>query len=141
MARLEQALSVGQIATFGFTTCDADDDPQEVLKQYLDFDQIPVQKEGKVIGVLERGRGEGATTAEAMRPLGTDMLVAAEEPLLRFIPCLLEEPFYRLVLNGQKLNGIVTRSDIVELSSRLGQMDQLVSAETETWSKEKRKDG
>lgn len=39
MARLEQALSVGQIATFGFTTCDADDDPQEVLKQHPDFDQ------------------------------------------------------------------------------------------------------
>lgn len=47
------------------------------------------------------------------------MLVAAEEPLLRFIPCLLEEPFYRLVLNGQELNGIVTRSDLLKLPVRL----------------------
>ncbi len=74
MARLEQALSVGQIATFDITTCDAGADPQEVLEQYPNFDQIPVWKDGAVIGVLERGQGVGPTAAEAMRPLAVDML-------------------------------------------------------------------
>jgi len=119
MTRLEEALSVGQIATFNFITCDADSDPQTALDQYPDFDQIPVQKEGKVVGVLERGKLQQPTAAETMRPLVVDMLVAAEEPLSRFIPCLLEQPYYRLVLNGQELNGIVTRSDLLKLPVRL----------------------
>lgn len=119
MNRLEQALSVGQIATFHFIACDATDDPQDVLDRYPDFDQIPIQREGKVIGVLEREKGEGNTAAEAMRPLDVDMLVAAEEPIARFIPCLLEAPYYRLVLTGHELTGIVTRSDLLKLPVRL----------------------
>lgn len=120
MVHLEQTLSVEHIATFGFSTCNFRENPRQVLDQYADFDQIPVKRDGKIVGVLERnGQNDEMSMAQVMKPLDVSMLVAAEEPISRFIDCLLEKPYYRLVLDGQHLNGVVTRSDLLKLPVRL----------------------
>jgi hypothetical protein len=54
-----------------------------------------------------------------MRNLDDGILVAANEPLLDFMPLMADIPFYRLVLTGSRINGIVTRSDLLKLPVRL----------------------
>lgn len=54
-----------------------------------------------------------------MRQLDDSLLVTADEPLNDFLPTLVKPPFYKLVLEGSKITGIVTRSDMLKLPVRL----------------------
>jgi CBS domain-containing protein len=121
MKGLETGLKVGDIATYGFVSCDVDDDAAEVMKrsELLLFDCIPVRDGEHVVGVLERnGEIVSATARTRMRRLDDGLLVSADEPRKAFIPLLTETP-HRLVVRGTHIEGIVTSSDIHKLPVRL----------------------
>jgi predicted transcriptional regulator len=110
---LAQGLHVRHIATFQLITCTNDDNAVDVFAHYPEFDQIPVKHDGHIIGVFERdGSGQ-------LRPLDDGILVAAEQPLENFLPLMAKPPFYRLVLDGARVNGVVTRSDLLKLPVRV----------------------
>jgi predicted transcriptional regulator len=118
---LVQGIKVSHIATNDLDCCGPDDYVHEVLDCYPDFDQIPVKDNGFVIGVLERveERFEKEKVIHHMRRINDEILVAEELPLSKFIPLMKIAPFYRLVLIGNKINGVVTRSDLLKLPVRL----------------------
>ena len=84
------------------------------------FDQIPVKENKKIVGLLKRGDypAEKATqkASQLMRPLG-DVLVSADTPLLDFI--IQVNPLDRLVVHGAQIYGLVTKSDLLKLPTRL----------------------
>jgi hypothetical protein len=121
MKGLETGLKVGDIATYGFRACDADDDAAGVLAQVelLPYDCIPVKDGDRVVGVLERnGAVAPGLAREVMRRLDDGLLVSSDEPLKGFIPLLVESP-HRLVVRGARIEGIVTSSDVHKLPVRL----------------------
>jgi CBS domain-containing protein len=121
MKGLETGLKVGDIATYGFSCCDAEDDAVAVLgrSDVCRFDWIPVKDRERIVGVIQRSPDITPGTALArMRPLDDGMLVSSEESLKGFIPLLVVTP-YRLVLRGARIEGIVTRSDVHKLPVRL----------------------
>ena len=85
------------------------------------FDQIPVRDEREhVLGVLERsGDIIQASARERMRRIDDAILVSADMPLDLFVPKMEKPPFYRLVLDGVQIKGVVTRSDLLKLPVRL----------------------
>lgn len=121
MAGLEAGFKVLHIAAFDLKFTAPDSDVSKVLSDAAlkDFDSIPVKDGGRVVGVLERkaisttGRVNGQ-----MRQLNDSILVSADEPLIRFLPTLAQSP-YRLVVQGTKICGIVTLSDVAKLPVRL----------------------
>jgi hypothetical protein len=121
MKGLETGLNVGDIATYGFLFCGADEDAAEVMGRpdYLPFDCVPVRDEDRVVGVLERnGRVAPGAARENMRRLDDGLLVSSDEPLKRFLPLLVDCP-HRLVVRGARIEGIVTSSDVHKLPVRL----------------------
>jgi predicted transcriptional regulator len=121
MNGLETGLRVGDIATSGFASCDADDDVHEVMRrpELLRFDCVPVIETGHVVGVLERnGDTQQGAVRERMRRLDDGLLVSSDELLKAFIPLLIECP-HRLVVHGTRITGIVTSSDVHKLPVRL----------------------
>lgn len=120
MSGFERAFQARHIATFGLITCNPDDVAANVLHQHPAFDQIPVADQGRVVGVLEqRGEAVSGLVCEHLRPLDESLLVAADEPLSKTMPLLREACSYRLVLEGTRINGVVTRSDLLKLPVRL----------------------
>jgi hypothetical protein len=124
MVGLETGLQVLHITTFGPQSCASNENVSTVLSNpdVKEFDQIPVRRGGRVVGVIERASCLSSGLAEeCMRTLDDAMLVSAQTPLTQFIPLLVETP-YRLVLGGKEdhgINGIVTRSDLLKLPVRL----------------------
>lgn len=118
---LERALRVEHIATFeDLLTCEADDRIPEVLARpdLEDFDFLPVKKDGRVVGVLERARATAGRAGDQAQGLDESTLMAATEPVADFIHGLRAKP-YRLVVRRREVAGIVTRSDIQKLPVRL----------------------
>jgi hypothetical protein len=81
-------LQVQHIATWDdeLPTCDLGDGDAATLftnPQFADFDQIPVRKNGSIIGVITR-ECEGSIK-QCLQPLTETMLIAAQEPLTQFI--------------------------------------------------------
>lgn len=117
---LEKELQVQHIATFPFQECRHDDEIASVLarKDLQAFDQIPVRRGSSIAGILEREKctAKGGKVEKYMSPLDDSVLVAAETPLLDFIT---GNAIYRLVLRGSKIEGIITRSDLLKLPVRL----------------------
>ena len=128
---LEKGLQVQHIATFPFQACRHDDTLASVLsnKDWLSFDQIPVRRGSSIVGILEREKcssGNGKVE-KYMSPLDDSVLVAAETPLLDFIT---GDALYRLVLRGSKIEGIITRSDMLKLPVRLLAFSLVTHVET-----------
>lgn len=121
LSGLTVGLTVGQIATRPIETCDINALASDVLKdrRFEGIDQIPVRDRGRIVGVLERSHDfPNEQVDRVMRPLDDSLLVSAAEPLPQF----LLETFagrYRLVIDGSKIDGIVTWSDIQKMPVRL----------------------
>ena len=131
LSGLAQGLHVRHIATFDVVTCAPGDEIADVFVRYPEFDQIPVKDSGHVIGVLERDENDQQGKASAhLRHLDDGILVAAEQPLDKFLTLMAEHPFYRLVLDGVHVSGIVTRSDLLKLPVRLLAFTLATSMET-----------
>jgi len=111
---------VSQIATFGLETCTLNDNFLKILEEKPSYDQIPVKQNGRIVGVLERKYSKSKDLNKSQyRPLDESILVSADESLSSFLKSMEKEPYYRLVVNGTKIDGIVTRSDILKLPVRL----------------------
>ena len=120
LSGLSQGFHVRHIATFALKTCTPDEKVKAVFEQYPDFDQLPVKDSDRIIGVIDRnGYAKDMRVNEVMYRLNDGILVSAEQPLQDFIPLIAQPPFYRLVLQGAHVAGIVTRSDIHKLPVRL----------------------
>jgi len=105
---LNEGLRVRHVANVGLITCASTDDPDEVFSrsELAEFDQIPILKRRRIVGVLERKTG-------VSRPLDDSVLVSSEEHLGKFIFTLKQQP-YRLVVDGTAIRGIVTWSDLLK---------------------------
>jgi hypothetical protein len=121
MQSLVAGLRVIHIATFDLKTCSVGDKALSILKDptMLDFDQIPVKDEkGRIVGVLNRNTESGArNVSDDMTPLDESLLISADAPLMSFIQVAGTSPF-RLILDQDGINGIVTRSDLLKLPVR-----------------------
>lgn len=103
------------------------------------FNNIPVQQDGQIVGVLENLFGEIAdwprppeqgSSLRAMRSLAGDMLIEGKAPLGRLLDELLRAPHYRLVVRNGVLDGIVTPSDLSKLPMRVLAFAMLAQLET-----------
>jgi hypothetical protein len=122
MSGLEAGLRVQHIAAFDLKTCRVGDSLPTVLADasLADFDQIPVRDDSdRIVGVLLRAKNRGTgKAAESMHPLDESLLISAEAPLMSFVRIAGTAP-YKLVLNRDRIRGIVTRSDLLKLPVRL----------------------
>ncbi|MGF1472327.1 MAG: hypothetical protein ACFB50_11405 [Rubrobacteraceae bacterium] len=123
LSSLEQGLSVGLITTFDPCCCEVDDDLEEVVgrEDLREFDYLPVKENGEVVGLLHRAEYDAkdatGSVKEAMCNLRGDLVIAASAGILSYITGAKERPC-RLVLQGSRLNGIVTLSDLQKLPVR-----------------------
>jgi predicted transcriptional regulator len=131
MENFERAYQVRHVATFDLVTCVPDENVREVFVRYPDFDQIPVVENKSVIGVLEqKDQGEDAPVRSQMRLLSDEVLIAADEPISHVLPLLRRSQSYRLVLEGTRISGLVTRSDVLKLPVRLYAFGMVTHLET-----------
>ena len=120
LSALAQGLHVRHIATYELITCDLSSGAASLFTKYPTIDQIPAKKDQHIIGVFERnGKGHQGETSYQLRSLDDSILVAANLPLGGFLPLMAQPPFYRLVLDGTQISGIVTRSDLLKLPVRV----------------------
>ena len=120
---------MADVASFSLITCGADWRVHAAigLAQEKQLNNLPVERNGEIVGVLENLLGEqsespppnGALTADAAKQaLDPRMLVEAREPLASFVPALAVRPYY-LVLQERRVSGIVTPSDGNKLPVRV----------------------
>ncbi len=121
ISSLEKAFKVGDIATFGLIDFQANEKVKIKLNENQGIDQFPVREGNDTIGILERSEieiPEDLTARQLMQPLRAAYLISADTSLNDFLPNLANRPYY-FVLTGSKIEGIVTRSDVLKLPVRL----------------------
>lgn len=135
MAGLERGLQVAHITTptDQLRCCQHDEEIEVALNRpdLLQFDQIPVQEQGMIIGLVRKltiPSGAKGQAKKYMQPLGESILVSADAPLLEFI---LNNSLERLVIQGTKIYGLVTRSDLLKLPVTLLGFALVTHVETE----------
>lgn len=121
MKGLEAGLSVRDISVFGLSDC-APDERIGVVRARVDrydFDNVPVRN-GGVVGVVEdiKTYKPDDRAADVMAPLAEPMLIAGSVSLVSFLPRIDDRP-YRLVVDEERITGVVTPSDVVQLPVRL----------------------
>lgn len=120
MSGLEKGLQVVHITTSSIQDCDINDDIGDVLNnpQLLPFDLLPVRQNSHIVGIIKRGAKYPTTGAirDCMDHLNESVLISAEMPLLEYINT---DPLDRLVLQGTRICGIVTKSDLLKLPVQL----------------------
>jgi hypothetical protein len=86
----------------------------------FDFDNIPVRDAEVITHVVEnlKSHPRDAYVEDRATPLTEEMLVTAGEPLVSFLPTI-ASPRYRLVVDGRRITGVVTASDVTQLPVRL----------------------
>ena len=94
-----------------------------------DFDQFPVREAGRTVGLLVRGSYAGQLVREAMLPLSEELIASADMPIVELIPRMKTLP-YRLILRGDRIDGIVTQSDLLKLPVRVVVFGLLTHLET-----------
>jgi hypothetical protein len=118
----EQSFHVQLIGTFAPDLVCAPANEQAtpwLAANHPDFDQFPVRNGELTIGILARSSEYGGkTVAEAMQPLSEGLIVSAGMPISELIPQL-GVSHSRLVLRGERIDGLVTRSDLLKLPVRM----------------------
>jgi hypothetical protein len=125
LATLHQAearLPVSLIATDrnDLFTCRPDDDAQNTAtsQQVADFDYLPVESDGVIVGLFSRKEEYAqGTVREVMRPLCERLLMSADASMLHFLETADERRFMFLVSENQ-ISGAVSLSDIQKLAAR-----------------------
>jgi hypothetical protein len=119
LERTLQAFHVSDIATFDLKTCTPNEIIVDLIQRLPDFDQIPVKENGQTIGVWQRAADTNGFVCDQILPMNDSLVVSADEPLMTFLPKLVQYPGYRLVQMSLEICGIVTRSDVLKLPVRL----------------------
>lgn len=123
---LEGAATVRQIATFNeLVTCDERSLVSEAMKKASDgdFDHLPVwrNKDDTFVGLFNRTDHRNADSHErvgtVMERVAPTNLISADAPLLRFVETA-DGRRCRLVLDGTKVTGLVTLSDLQKIPVR-----------------------
>ena len=83
-----------------------------------DFDQFPVRDADRTLGLLVRGDCPGRLVRDAMLPLSEELIVSADMAIAELIPRMRTLP-YRLILRGDRIDGLVTHSDLLKLPVRI----------------------
>lgn len=122
-AALEKGFPVRLIATFeALVTCDVEEPVMAVLERAdaRPFDHLPVIEAGRIVGLLHRPEAAALATEPAgavCRRLDETTLIAADAGILTFLAAA-RASACRLVLDGDRITGIVTRSDLQKLPAR-----------------------
>ncbi len=131
MSQLEKSFQARHIWTPKLVTCEVHELASQVVSEHDEFDQIPVRENGAIVGVLSRDAAvSGQCARECMTPLNDSLLTTADQPLMALLHDLIVSPFYRLVIEGGNIQGIVTRSDVLKLPVRVLAFTLIVHAES-----------
>jgi hypothetical protein len=118
---MENSAPVALIATYDITTCNVEQTTTEIRNdpQLRGFDFIPVTQSERIIGIIERTTlaQTDAPVRDCMKPLDESVLISSDASLLSFVAEVDEYPV-RLVLEGRKITGIITISDLQKLAVR-----------------------
>ena len=119
---IEEGLTVGLIATFDPRVCGLGDDLRATIDRadLRQFDYVPVKDGDRTVGLLHRTAHEesgSGSVGNAMEPLHGGMLISSDSGILSYVEGADEHPC-RLVLYGDRLDGIVTLSDLQKLAVR-----------------------
>lgn len=120
---LEKSATVRLAATMGsLIECGPSELCGDVLAQERtrNIDFIPVRQDGHLVGVLARADAEvnlRRTVNEAMDRLNSAMFASAGDPLIDVVEAMVldGDPRFRLVLEGGRVTGILTLSDMQKL--------------------------
>ncbi|MDQ3360101.1 MAG: TIGR02391 family protein [Actinomycetota bacterium] len=121
---IEEGLTVGLIATSKPRVCGVGHDLRAVIEHedLQEYDYVPVKDGERTVGLLHRTKRrdtEPKLVSEAMEPLHGGMLISSDSGILSYIERADEyEHTCRLVLYGDRLDGIVTLSDLQKLVVR-----------------------
>lgn len=115
---ISDAFRVDDIASYELEFCRKEDNPEKVLQEFIEYDQIPIKEENQIVGVLERFPQQGNNSFH-IHPLDDGILVSADESLANILSLLAKPPYYRLVIKGSNIKGIVTKSDTLKLPVRV----------------------
>ncbi|MCW3101339.1 MAG: hypothetical protein JWL77_6957 [Chthonomonadaceae bacterium] len=145
MQGLERSLTVSHVSTADLSTAFPKQQVRTVRAwaSAAAINNVPVRRDTAIVGVVENILGDlsqtrrvpappddDASVADAARPLGSDMLIEGSQPLAEIVDELLKPPHYRLVLEGGRLDSIVTPSDLGKLPMRVLVFTQIAHMES-----------
>lgn len=124
-AALEHAFPVRLIGTFsGLVTCTLDETlPALAARPEVQaFDQLPVVDDGRIVGLLRRRAFTAdppaqGTVRDVFDRIDETMLIAADAGILGFLLAAKTSPC-RLILDGVRITGLVSKSDLQKLPVR-----------------------
>ena len=130
MVALERGFPVRLIGTFGnLVTCRIGDRVDEVVRRAdaQEFDHLPVRDGDKIVGLLKRravaagkclsAKGSGELVRNAFDTLDETNIIAADAGILVFLLNAKASPC-RLILDGDRVTGLVSKSDLQKLPVR-----------------------
>lgn len=136
IAHLERSLNVAHVATSGLEVAHWNQRISEIRPWASEraFNNVPVRADDRIVGVVENINGDLAASPDGVPPeapadadrvsavarrLSSDMLIEGRLPLGEVLDELLKPPHYRLVIDGGRLDAIVTPSDLGKLPMRV----------------------
>jgi hypothetical protein len=121
---MERGLTVRLIATREPRTCQLGDSIKTVLarRDISAFDYLPVMDGERTVGILHKSgldipAGTEVRVADKMQPLTDANLISADAGILTFVMTA-DQTHCRLVIDGDRIDAIVTLSDLQKLSVR-----------------------
>jgi predicted transcriptional regulator len=123
LSLLIEGITIDSIAEFNLETCREDETVGDVLKRMtqMDIDQMPVSPERTHYIAregLEQLDPETLIRETVKKPIGPPLLLAGGTSLLEAYPLFKEEAFLFL-LQGNRVEGIVTRGDFQRAPFRM----------------------
>jgi len=126
-ASMEASVTVRLIGTFepDLICCQENDLIHKICESdlYRPFDYLPVKRDGRIVGLLSLKNMRSNLDAYAdvvfrhMKQIDDTILISSDVGILSFVEHADENPC-RLVVNGMKLDGIVTLADLQKLPVR-----------------------
>lgn len=124
LGEAERGLTVNLIATRELRTCNVTDSIAAVLARHdiSAFDYVPVMDGKRTVGILHKAglnnlAEPGVRVADKMEPLSDANLMSADAGILTFVMTA-DQTHCRLVVDGDRIDAIVTLSDLQKLSVR-----------------------
>lgn len=112
-------------------TCEPHERIDDVNRRAQQYDNIPVEKDGVIIGTLTRdGMRPGKTVERCVTPLSERHLIGAETPIMDFVRGQ-ESAEARFIIDRGGVSGLVTLSDLQKLPARAALFGLITQLELE----------